>query len=380
MAKGRIIIGSNWGDEGKGTVVAHYAKNATGKVLNVLTNGGPQRGHTVVKDGEVFTFKHFGSGMCFGADIYFSKDFIVNPMQFVKEYAKLAQKLPMCNIYMHKDCRWTTPFDMMANQIIEENRQKYHQEHGSCGMGIWETIARYSDSVIMDFADFARNFPTNQKTYLKYIRSYYNTKYFDSYTNVGITAKYEMSKLEREIWESDGLLSHFIEDAKFMLNHVKIVSNIPSGYDEYIFENGQGLLLNDDPKNVHTTPSITGIQSVSKQDLYFVDDLTVHYVTRPYLTRHGAGRFDEVNRKNISGDIQDDLMNHRNKFQGEFKYGFLDIKDLKKRIDKDFSLASMPGITNQVLEITHCDEMDRVNEFKNLFENYHTFDKADLNG
>ena len=84
--------------------------------------------------------------------------------------------------------------------------------------------------------------------------------------------------------------------------------------------------------------------------------------------------------KNISGDIQDDLMNHRNKFQGEFKYGFLDIKDLKKRIDKDFSLASMPGITNQVLEITHCDEMDRVNEFKNLFENYHTFDKADLNG
>lgn len=79
MAKGRIIIGSNWGDEGKGTVVAHYAKNATGKVLNVLTNGGPQRGHTVVKDGEVFTFKHFGSGMCFGADIYFSKDFIVNP-------------------------------------------------------------------------------------------------------------------------------------------------------------------------------------------------------------------------------------------------------------------------------------------------------------
>ena len=30
MTKGRIIIGSNWGDEGKGTVVAHYTKNANG--------------------------------------------------------------------------------------------------------------------------------------------------------------------------------------------------------------------------------------------------------------------------------------------------------------------------------------------------------------
>lgn len=378
MAKGRIIVGANWGDEAKGTVVAYYTKNAEGKVLNILTNGGPQRGHTVVKDGTAYTFKHFGSGTCFGADTYFSKDFIVNPMQFVQEYKKLSQKLSMGEIYMHKDCRWTTPFDIIANQVIEENRQKYHQEHGSCGMGIWETVSRYTNSVIMEFDRFARNFQTNQETYLKYVRSYFNTKYFDSIPNTGITAKYEMSKLEREIWESDGLMKHFIEDCKFMLNHVRIVTDIPAGYDEYIFENGQGLLLNDNPLDVHTTPSFTGVKSVSKQDLQFVNDLTVHYVTRPYLTRHGAGRFDEVARKTISGDIQDDLMNHRNKFQGDFKYGHLDIKNLQKRIDKDF--ANCPSSSGKyVLEITHCDEMDRENEFKKLFKDYHTFDKAELN-
>ena len=55
MAIGRFIIGANYGDEGKGTVTAHYAKQATGSVLNVLTNGGPQRGHTVVCDKGTFT-------------------------------------------------------------------------------------------------------------------------------------------------------------------------------------------------------------------------------------------------------------------------------------------------------------------------------------
>ena len=378
MSKGRIIIGASYGDEGKGTVVAHYTKNAGGKVLNILTNGGPQRGHTVVKGRDIFTFKHFGSGTCYGADTYFSKDFIVNPMQFVAEYKKLAQKLPMGKIYMHRFCRWTTPFDMMANQIIEENRQKYHEEHGSCGMGIWETVLRCSKNYVLGFDDFARTFPTNQKTYLKYVRGYFNTKYFDSF--LGNAPKFEMSSTEREIWESEGLIEHFIEDCKFMVEHVEFTVNIPGGYDEYIFENGQGLLLNDDPDNVHTTPSVTGIGAVDSGDLYFIDDLSVHYVTRPYLTRHGAGMFDETKCVEISGDIKDDLMNHRNKFQGDFKYGHLDIEKLKKRIDDDFKLSPAPGISSQVLEITHCDEMDRENEFKKLFKNYHTFDRPDLEG
>ena len=378
MSKGRIIIGASYGDEGKGTVVAHYTKNASGKVLNILTNGGPQRGHTVVKGGDIFTFKHFGSGTCYGADTYFSKDFIVNPMQFVAEYKKLSQKLPMGKIYMHRFCRWTTPYDMMANQIIEENRQKYHEEHGSCGMGIWETVLRCSKNYILGFDDFVRTFPTNQKTYLKYVRGYFNTKYFDSF--LGNAPKFKMSSGEREIWESEGLIEHFIEDCKFMAEHVEFTVNIPGGYDEYIFENGQGLLLNDDPDNVHTTPSNTGISAVRTEDLYFVSDLSVHYVTRPYMTRHGAGRFDDVERNEISGDIKDDLMNHHNKFQGDFKYGHLDIKKLKKRIDNDFKLSPLPGISSQILEITHCDEMDRENEFKKLFNNYHTFDRPDLEG
>ena len=77
--KARIVIGSNYGDEGKGTVVASYAKNSQ-NVLNVLTNGGAQRGHSILtKDGSI-TYQHFGSGTYFGADSYYSRFFILNTM------------------------------------------------------------------------------------------------------------------------------------------------------------------------------------------------------------------------------------------------------------------------------------------------------------
>ena len=90
--KSRIVIGANYGDESKGSVVAHYTKYANGKVLNVLTNGGAQRAHSVLTDFGDFTFQHFGSGTAFGAESYYSSYFILNPMQFCKEREELIAK------------------------------------------------------------------------------------------------------------------------------------------------------------------------------------------------------------------------------------------------------------------------------------------------
>ena len=56
--RARIVIGSNYGDEGKGTVVASYAKRSD-SVLNVLTNGGAQRGHSILTEDGSITFQHF---------------------------------------------------------------------------------------------------------------------------------------------------------------------------------------------------------------------------------------------------------------------------------------------------------------------------------
>ena len=83
-------------------------------------------------------------------------------------------------------------------------------------------------------------------------------------------------------------------------------------------------------KSVHTTPTQTGICNIfdSLQNIDF-SKLAVEacYVTRPYLTRHGAGEFPtecDVNQISHTVDIsKNDLTNLPNDFQGKIRYGNL---------------------------------------------------------
>ena len=359
MTKARIIIGANYGDEGKGTVAAHYTKNAEGRVLNVLTNGGAQRGHSILTEEGSITFQHFGSGTYHGADNYYSCYFILNPMQFVGEYNEL--KVKPKNIYRDNTCRWTTPYDSLANLIM----QTLEKRQASCGMGIWNTIKRYKEIPCCTFNDFNKKSNIDKIDYLLLIRNYY-AKFLTIPDNL------------KNVWNSLGLIQHFIDDCKKMyeLTDVYKLEDIIPYYDEVIFENGQGLLLCDTGKDTYdTTPSNTGIlYSLNLLKTIPEIDITAHYVTRPYLTRHGDGdingTYEIENKHFISEGIQDDRTNHYNEFQGEFRYGFLKIEDLKERI-----LSDSRNIKFE-LEVTHCDEMDRITEFNKHFNTVNTYDSA----
>lgn len=357
MKKARIIIGANYGDEGKGTVVAHYTKNAQGSVLNVLTNGGAQRGHSILTEDGSMTFQHFGSGTYHGADSCYSRFFILNPMQFVKEYASLIHK-PQ-NIYRDPLCRWSTPYDSMANLISE----KLQKRRASCGMGIWNTVERYNNNIgVTPFSDFCMLPYEEKMSFLYGVKKYYEDK-------MSIPDDY------KGVWNSLGLMAHFIVDCDSMyeLTEVSYVQSLYPLYDEVIFENGQGLLLCDTGKDTFdTTPSNTGI-SYALQMLKGVDtSIQAHYVTRPYLTRHGDGDIMNYSafRNSLSRSIEEDRTNHFNEFQGEFRYGRLDITSLKNRILRDCK-----GV-NFSVELTHCDEMDRVKEFERRFLEVNTYDSA----
>ena len=352
MKKARIIIGANYGDEGKGTVTAHYTKNSEGSVINVLTNGGSQRGHSILtKDGNI-TYQHFGSGTYYGADNYYSRFFILNPMQFVKEYNSLIVKPK--NIYRDIRCLWTTPYDSMANLTTE----RMHNRKASCCMGIWNTIRR-SREISAPFDYFIDLDDEFKKEYLKLVKRFYEKEILvpaDLY----------------DAWNGDILIDHFINDCKFLYNHTQLTDLLYlDNYDNYIFENGQGLLLSDKGVDTYdTTPSNTGIEYALRLMEGFPDlDVTAHYVTRPYLTRHGDGyllRQDTMS--NVSSDIKEDRTNHSNEFQGDFRYGELDIEELKKRIALD------AGNVKYELDITHCDEMDRMREFRLHFTKINMYD------
>lgn len=91
----------------------------------------------------------------------------------------------------------STPYDMMANQVIEESRGK--QKHGSCGFGIFETIKRYKNGI----TDFDK------------VKDYYLEKFERD--------KILISDDWKRIFNDPGINDHFMEDLDFMNDHIKSI-------------------------------------------------------------------------------------------------------------------------------------------------------------
>lgn len=363
----KAVIGANFGDEGKGLMTDYFCHQSTlrgEKCLAVLHNGGAQRGHTVVTpDGQRHVFHHFGSGTLVGADTYLSEEFVLNPMIFRQEWEELESMKAIPKVYVNHACRVTTPFDMILNQIIEESRD--NARHGSCGMGIHETMIRdvcnYPIEMWFDLSDEAK------KYYLKEIRNYLSERLLDFGIN-------KIPDNWKEIVNSDLLIENFISELNFMGRNISTrFDRFIEYYDCVVFENGQGLLLdqNNTAYYPHLTPSNTGIKNSLEiiAEMSCKPDIEVCYVTRTYLTRHGAGRLDgECDKQEINPDMQD-LTNIPNPHQGTLRYAKLIEKSLEERILKDFEPARKYG-AKLSLAITHENEYDYVfsNTFKKNFD------------
>ena len=359
--KVRIVIGANYGDEGKGLMTDYFAGDAisSGKsCLVICSNGGAQRGHTVtLPDGRRHVFHHFGSGTFAGADSYLCRNYILNPILYQEE-RKMLEKDGVCpkgHVFADPSCIWSTPYDMMVNQIVEEYRGK--ERHGSCGLGIWETIVR-SRACYIPFTRFEKD-EDGLRQYLRQIREEYLPYRLKQ---LGVS---EIPAFWRKLLKNEELISHYIDDFMSMTGHFeKRNEMILRDYDDLVFENAQGLLLDRNRIEFgdHTTPSNTGIRNPAAMldGISHGSDVEVCYVTRTYLTRHGAGPFPgECTKKDLRLK-ENDKTNVPNPFQGTLRYGKMDTAQLKERIFADYS--SLPEAAKAgwriSLAVTHLNESD----------------------
>ena len=198
----KLIIGANYGDEGKGLATDFFGAKAEGRfnVINVLTNGGPQRGHTVeLSDGRRHVFKHFGAASFRGAASYFAEQFIVNPMEFMREYDDLRAVHETPEAFVNPRCRFSTPWDILTNQMFSEKNGL----HNSCGFGIWETVLRYRKGFGISFGTFAAMNTEDRIAYLRGLRDSYFAillaKAGHRVTGVDLTAAMQTAGVHLEI-------------------------------------------------------------------------------------------------------------------------------------------------------------------------------------
>ena len=321
MKKAYAVIGAGFGDEGKGLMTDYFCRRG-GSVINIRSNGGAQAGHTVcTAGGKRHIFSHIGSGSFAGADTYLSGYFILNPMLFSRELQILGADAG--RIFIDRQCIITLPCDMLLNQFAETVRGS--NRHGSCGVGIFETIVRSRDSRYrLEFGDILKADRNAVRSAMHKIHAEYCIRRADE---LGITGAVRAELTD--MLANANLTEHYIDDLYAMAAVCAAAdAQIIEEYDTAVFEGAQGLMLDQNRADYfpHLTPSNTGMQNIRAiLDRLEPRDTEICYVIRSFYTRHGAGRFDTESK-----DIADayglyDRTNAPNAFQGVFRYGWFDL-------------------------------------------------------
>lgn len=343
MRKVSAVIGSNFGDEGKGLATDYLCSNK--KSLVVRFNGGSQAGHTVVTPhGVRHVFQHFGSGSFGGAHTFLSKHFIANPISYRKERSCLNTiGLGHKVVLLDPRCILTTPYDIMLNQAAEQARaKKLNGKHGSCGMGINETVIRSNHDhfkITAENLDIGRKGDRNRT--LRAIQKEYLPQRAKELSDI------IGEELTLPFAEDETVFGRFLEDINYMYHFSKnILWEDLDWKDDIVFEGAQGLMLDmDNQENFpHVTRSKTGISNVLSLlgEKNFFDnsdnELEAFYITRCYLTRHGAGPM----RGELPGIPYigvKDKTNITNDHQGRLRFALLDVHDTTSEMRKDFGKA-----------------------------------------
>src|SRR5262249_9143254 len=140
--------GLGFGDEGKGSVVDFLCSPRRPDPARAVIrfNGGAQAAHNVLTaDGRQHTFAQFGAGRFIpGVRTHLARLRRADPLGLGAEAGCLASaRVPdaLARLTVDRDAPLVTPYHRAANRARETARGR--DRHGSCGMGIGETV-RYA--------------------------------------------------------------------------------------------------------------------------------------------------------------------------------------------------------------------------------------------
>jgi adenylosuccinate synthase len=361
MTKASVVIGANWGDEGKGLMTDYLCRKHNADLV-IRFNGGAQAGHTVVTpEGNRHVFRHIGSGYYAGISTYLSEYFILNPIIFKKEYESL--NIPSTyNIYISPLCEMTTYWDMLANRVMEEWRGA--NAHGSCGVGINTTLDRANNFQHIRFTDIEKDHFCDQ---LSAIAEYWYNQLKFLQNNCRLPAP-EMPQWALDCFERERTANErFIQDCKYFYSKTELIYGMKflKQFEYGVFEGAQGLALDQFYGNYpYVTRSNTGMRNVlelqRKNDYigkgnFEIDEIV--YVSRTYETRHG-------NDSSFVGETMPekvkDETNIPNAWQGELRYRKLSYQELGRRIALDIYANNLRDYAPEEkikLALTHRDQI-----------------------
>lgn len=343
MARSVIVLGSQWGDEGKGKIVDMLMEQAS---VAVRFQGGHNAGHTLVIDGQKTILRLIPSGILHShVQCLIGNGVVLSPTALLEEMEELQSRgIPVAERLRISDaCVLILPYHVALDRAREEAKGK--DKIGTTGRGIGPA---YEDKVARRALRFGDLFDEKKLAdKLEKVLAYHNfiLQNYHKHDPIEFRPLYEnllkmIPKLKPMRADVASLLSQYRDEGKNMM-----------------FEGAQGTLLDVDhgtypfvtSSNTTAGAASTGSGFGPRHFNYILG------ITKAYTTRVGSGPFPT--------ELTDEVGAHLAKVGNEFgsvtgrprRCGWLDIVALRR----SHQLNSFSGLC-----ITKLDVLDGLSTVK----------------
>ena len=277
--KNVVVVGSQWGDEGKGKIVDWLSSEAD---VVVRFQGGHNAGHTLVIDKKVFKLRLLPSGIVRKGKIsILGNGVVIDPwalLNEIEEIKKHGVDVTPDNFMISESASLILPFHQEMDEIREDaaGKEKIGTTRRGIGPCYEDKVGRRSIRV-MDLRS-----ESNLDNRLENVLLHHNA------IRKGLNKKiYEKDKLKKELLKIAPEILKFAQPVWLKLDQFN------NDRKKILFEGAQGILLDVDHgtypyvTSSNTVPAMAATSSGSGPD-------KINYIlgiTKAYTTRVGSGPF-----------------------------------------------------------------------------------------
>lgn len=284
----RVVVGTQWGDEGKGKYIDMLAKDSD---LVVRFSGGNNAGHTIVADGIKYAMHLIPSGILHkGKTCIIGNGVVVDPEVLLNEMQELAKKGVSTDKLLISDrAHVIMPYHKLLDELQESQRGTANLGTTKRGIG-----PAYTDKTercgirmcdLIDEDEFARKVRENLEIKNQIIEKVYGGKGLDA----------------------DEIIAKYSQYAKLLEKHVTdvnaIIGEAAEQHRDILFEGAQATFLDLDfgtyPYVTSSNPVAGGVCTGAGIGPKYIDE--VYGVLKAYTSRVGTGPFP-TEQNNETGD------------------------------------------------------------------------------
>lgn len=336
-----MIIGTQFGDEGKGKFVDLLSNQFD---YIVRYQGGDNAGHTIVFDNKTFKLRLIPSGIFNPRNrVVIANGVVLNPNTLLEEVQYLRSNgINTDNLYISDKCHVIFNFHIEMDKLLEElkGENKIGTTHKGIGPCYTDKVSRIGIRVcdLFDFNTLLSKVQENLQI-KNILFSKYGKQIFNPYT---ITKQY---------YELGQRIKPFVINTVALLNYAYERNN------KILFEGAQGIMLDIDYGTYPYVTSSNVLGLISSGTGIAINKIKrILGVVKAYSTRVGSGPFiSEIEELNLANYIREKGHEYGTVTKRPRRVGWLDLFLLKY-------VVTVSGISE--IAITLIDVLSRIEKIK----------------